>query len=190
MTVNSLLPAHYDATEHALDKVCGSRLAAIPNIANPWDENECPEVLLDNLAYQMSVDIWDWQWSASTKREVIRVSRENHRIKGTVASVRNLLRAAGYGEVNIVEGRNRAKYDGTYQYDGVKTHNNPDTWTQNVFIFDAPISNNMAQRFTEAFNNVAPARSLLHEVRYERTLKYDNEIKFNGEYKHGVYSNA
>lgn len=190
MTVNSLLPAHYDVTEHALEKTCGTRLAGIPDIANPWSVDDCPTELLDHLAYQVSVDIWDWNWSASTKREVIRVTPEIHRIKGTVESIKSLCRAAGYGEVDIIQGRNRAKYDGTYQYDGVKTHNDPDTWAQNVFIFNTPISNGMADRFTEAFNNVAPARSTLYELRYESTLKYDGEIKFNGEYKYGVYSNA
>ncbi|ODS22901.1 phage tail protein I [Candidatus Endobugula sertula] len=151
MTVNSLLPAHYDTTEHALDKTCGTRLADIPDIADPWNVDECPEELLNHLAYQVSVDIWDWNWPPSTKREVISVSLENHRIKGTVASIKNLLRAASYGEVDIIEGRNRAKYDGTYKYDGVKTHDDPDTWPQNVFIFNTPISNGMAQRFITAF---------------------------------------
>lgn len=190
MTINSILPNHYSDTELALDVVFAERLAAIPDMGNPWDVGECPDELLDHFAYQVSVDIWDWNWPPSTKREVISVSLEDHRIKGTVASVRNLLRAAGYGEVTIIEGRNRAKYDGTYKYDGTKTHDDPDTWAQNVFIFDTPISNSMAKRFIAAFNNVAPARSTLHQLRYERTLKHDGEIKFNGEYKYGVYSNG
>jgi len=190
MTVNSLLPAHFDQTEHAMDKTVGTRLGAIRDIEDPWNEDVCPEELLDHLAYQMSVDIWEPNWPAQTKRAVIKASKEVHIIKGTVKSIRVLLKAAGYGEARIIEGRNYSKYDGTYKYDGVKTYGDKSTWTQNIFIFSQSISNKQAARFTELFNNVAPARSILHEIRYNRTIHHDGEIKYNGEFKYGVFSNA
>ncbi len=186
----SLLPPNATGFEKALE-VSGAQYNHLPiDIKKLWNPDECPEAFLPWLAWSLSVDFWDEKWPPQIKRGVIKKSIEVHEIKGTPKSIKIMLEAAEYGEVNIVEGRYRAKADGTYKADGVKTAGNINAWAQSVFIFTQAISNRMATNFLQLFNSTAPAHSELHEIRFHRTLKADGEIKANGEYKAGAFINA
>lgn len=56
-------------------------------IATIWDPWKCPASLLPWLAWAVSVDVWNPDWSEIEKRREIAASPEIHRIKGTRQAV-------------------------------------------------------------------------------------------------------
>ncbi|RDH41661.1 phage tail protein I [Zooshikella ganghwensis] len=70
------------------------RVSVIP--ARPdiiWKPDLCPESVLPWLAWSLSVDEWDENWTTEIKRQVIKSSIETHLIKGTRKSIRLVLDA-------------------------------------------------------------------------------------------------
>ncbi|WP_232695865.1 phage tail protein I [Yersinia kristensenii] len=53
-----------------------------------WDPWQCPVTLLPYLAWALSVDRWDFNWSEATKRHVIASSFFIHQHKGTISALR------------------------------------------------------------------------------------------------------
>lgn len=75
-----------------------ARLAAVPvTFANVWDPATCPADLLPWLAWGLSIDVWDPDWSEEFKRLMIAEAIPRQRRKGTVAAVREVLDAFGVG---------------------------------------------------------------------------------------------
>lgn len=60
----------------------------IRSLPNPMT---CPIALLPYLAWALSVDEWDNQWSEHVKRQVVADSVQVHRIKGTLRSVKQAI---------------------------------------------------------------------------------------------------
>lgn len=71
----------------------GAIPAALKGLVNA---DTCPRHLLTWLAWSLSVDIWDNQWSENRKREVIRSAIDVHRYKGTSGAIVKALTAMGY----------------------------------------------------------------------------------------------
>lgn len=92
-----LLPSNATPLERALADVDGTRLLATPTsfIASLWDPATCPALLLPYLAWALSVDVWNPDWSEATKRAVIAASPAVHRRKGTRAAVEDAVGALG-----------------------------------------------------------------------------------------------
>lgn len=67
------------------------------------DPNKCPMDLIPWLAWAMSVDVWDNNWSEDTKRNVVRESFQVHKIKGTLGSLKRALAAFVYADIVIEE---------------------------------------------------------------------------------------
>ncbi|HGG5279756.1 TPA: phage tail protein I [Salmonella enterica subsp. enterica serovar Senftenberg] len=59
------------------------------------DSERCPESLLPWLAWAMSVDRWDSDWPEETKRQVIADSCRIHKLKGTIAALRQTVEPFG-----------------------------------------------------------------------------------------------
>lgn len=97
----SLLPANATAFETALEHA----LALITEIPNPidtlWDPWTCPAQFLPWLAWQYSVDYWRTDWPEPVKRQVVAVSYEVHRIKGTLPAIKQGIAGLGI-EADIV----------------------------------------------------------------------------------------
>jgi phage tail P2-like protein len=93
----SLLPMNANALEQSIEQVSHfSPSKTIPDyVAKHWDPATCPEQLLPWLAWSLSVDEWDEQWSAETKRALIQESVTIHKHKGTVGSVKRALASLG-----------------------------------------------------------------------------------------------
>jgi phage tail P2-like protein len=99
-----LLPHNATAFERAFDAVSADRwdgldVDAIPRFRDPW---ECPSHLLNFLAFERSVDIWDVDWPEDKKRSVIASAPADHRKKGTLAGVRRYVEIAGGDIVQTV----------------------------------------------------------------------------------------
>lgn len=94
----SLLPPNASPLERALEAVAGARIEAVEveRLRALWTPADCPAPLLPWLAWALSVDEWDADWSEATQRAVIAASVEVHRRKGTLGAVRRALAATGY----------------------------------------------------------------------------------------------
>lgn len=95
-----LLPQNATAFEGALDAVSAGRwdgldVDVIRRFRDPW---ACPAHMLNFLAFERSVDIWDVDWPEDKKRSVIASAPADHRIKGTLGGVRRYVEIAG-GEI-------------------------------------------------------------------------------------------
>lgn len=98
----SLLPANSRPLEHALAGAT-AKLEPIPlPLDSIWDINTVPDELLPYLAYAWSVDEWNDNWTAETKRQVIRDSLWVHERKGTLGAVKRALSAMNY-DASIIE---------------------------------------------------------------------------------------
>ncbi len=73
---------------------------AVRRINNP---DQCPIEMLPWLAWAMSVDVWNNDWSPDVKRNVIRESVQVHGQKGTIGALRRALSAFLYADICIEE---------------------------------------------------------------------------------------
>lgn len=85
-----------DPWEYAIEEASGERWKnvdadLIRRFKDPWP---CPEHLLNFLAFERSVDIWDETWPVWKKRSVIASAPADHRIKGTEAGTRRYVEIA------------------------------------------------------------------------------------------------
>jgi phage tail P2-like protein len=88
---NSLLPPNATRLERALEAGAG-RLTPIVTPAESIDDPAtCPAELLPWLAWGLSVDAWDAEWSEADKRSAVATSIEMHRRKGTRLSVETVV---------------------------------------------------------------------------------------------------
>ena len=71
-------------------------------IATIWDPWRCPAALLPWLAWALSVDVWDKDWSEDRKRRMIAAAPMVHRLKGTRGAVHRALEAFNL-ESRIIE---------------------------------------------------------------------------------------
>lgn len=98
----ALLPPNATPVELALDALT-SRIdrIAVP-LRDLWSAERCPIELLPWLAYALSIDSWNTDWSEGIKRAVVADAIAIQRMKGTAASVRRVVQAFG-GQIAIRE---------------------------------------------------------------------------------------
>lgn len=91
-TERDLLPPNAPMLVRGLAAAAVADLAAVDlPLAALWDPDTCPMPVLPWLAWALSVDSWDPDWSDSTKRAAVASSIAEHREKGTRASVEAVL---------------------------------------------------------------------------------------------------
>ncbi|MFK7866218.1 MAG: phage tail protein I [Alphaproteobacteria bacterium] len=90
----TILPPNATPLERAAEQATATRIEAIPvPIENLINVDHCPAGFLPFLAWGLSVEDWDSDWSDNIKRQVIKSSFAIHKIKGTVAAVEMALNA-------------------------------------------------------------------------------------------------
>lgn len=88
---NSLLPPNATRLERAAEAAT-ARIGDVPYPIEPLlDPYRIPAEWLPWLAWGLSVDSWDEDWSEQAKRDAVAGSIALHRIKGTRASVETVL---------------------------------------------------------------------------------------------------
>lgn len=98
-TQESILPPNATPQEQATSGAIG-RISDVPvPIRSLWNPDTCPASLLPWLAWGLSVDDWNADWTEAQKRNVIRSSVETHRQKGTIGAVRRVADSFGLGIV-------------------------------------------------------------------------------------------
>ncbi|WP_343560416.1 phage tail protein I [Kiloniella sp. b19] len=85
----TLLPPNSTALERSLD-LSQNRITNLPvgDIRKLWNAWDCPVQFLPALAWQVSVDYWDPNWSEFVQRQVIDAAFRIHRIKGTTGAIK------------------------------------------------------------------------------------------------------
>lgn len=99
--MKTLLPPNSTKLEKNLTEA-GQEVFDQPSIRVIKNIDQVPAQYLPFLAYQKSVDYWDNEWQDSLKRQVIKSSKEQHKIKGTAAAIKRALEPFGY-EVKLIE---------------------------------------------------------------------------------------
>lgn len=92
MSTECLLPPNATPLETGLARL-GQRLSAVElPIADLWNPQTCPLPALPWLAWTLSVDSWDTDWTEERKRAITAGAIAAQRRKGSVAVVREALR--------------------------------------------------------------------------------------------------
>ena len=87
----TLLPPQATKLERAVEAAFG-QLAEVPlPIRDQWNPATCPAALLPFLAFGVSIDFWDTNWTEAEKRTAIAGAIDAQRRKGTPASLRDVL---------------------------------------------------------------------------------------------------
>jgi phage tail P2-like protein len=104
---SELLPPNASQTSRALADAFGQELdIPVPNYTL-WDPQSCPANILPWLAWSLSVDEWDDNWTEEQKRDAISASVTVHRQKGTIGALKRALQAIGY-DVEVDEDTGQA----------------------------------------------------------------------------------
>jgi len=188
MNTPSLLPPNATSQERAME-ASTARLAEVPvPVAKLWQPHTCPAALLPWLAWTLSVDEWDGDWSDEQQRRSIAMSVAIHKTKGTLGSIRRVLAAAGYGDAVILEGLDAERYDGAVNYSGSHFYGQDEThWAMYRVYLSRPITIAQAAQVRRLLEHTAPARCHLAGLHYTQALNlYDSTITYDNQYTHGV----
>ncbi len=184
----SVLPPNSTKLERALEQVAAKALDLPIIIKELHNPDTCPAQLLPWLAWSLSVDEWDKDWSEEHQRNIIKESRQVHREKGTKASIRRILASIGFTDIRITAGLNAGKYNGQIKYDGSHYHGNDTAFGSFYRIhLNHPITVEQAKQVRRILNKTAPARCSLKGLHYEQAqATYNGVITYDGNYNYGV----
>ena len=130
-----------------LERQAALALAQIQRVPIPlrqlWNPDTCPTPLLPYLAWSLSVDRWDSNWSDATKRAAIRASFFIHSRKGTLGALRRVVEPLGY-LIEIIEWWQTAP-------EGV-----PGTFALKVGVLETGITEEMYQELTFLIDDAKP----------------------------------
>lgn len=184
-TRDALLPPNQTELEGATGQAMQASVspAVLRTLWNPWT---CPAHLLPWLAWALSVDEWDDSWQEHTRRQVIAQSLDVHRAKGSVASVRRALAAAGYPYAVLDEVRNGCLHDGSAIRDGWHLRGGSTPHVYRVRL-NGLITVGQAAQIRRILATTAPARSHLHSLDFRGAVFLHNKFAVrDGSYIRGV----
>lgn len=99
---NEYLIPHGSPLERRLESIQGRVDDSAPLVAKQWKPESVRPDLLPWLAWGMSVDAWSDDWTDKEKAAVVRSSIKFHRLKGTLAGIREAIRLGGGEYVRII----------------------------------------------------------------------------------------
>lgn len=184
----ALLPPSAKPSLKVIEAVMAERTIGIEApIATLWNPETCPANILPWLAWALSVDNWDANWSEGTKRNAIAASVAIHRRKGTVRAVKDALAAAGYGDAELIERHGWERHDGTNLRDGSINRSVPDHWAEYRVRLARPITVDQAAQVRAILASAAPARCRLKALEFTQALHlHNNTITRDGSYTRGI----
>lgn len=139
-------------TAKAIEENLNMASRLIPMTAVYARIDELPESVLDALAWQLHVDVYDEDMSLAQKRKLVKNAIKDHKYKGTTWAVKSVV------EVIL----NYAKVEEWYEYGGSPFH-------FRVSGESGPIPNgDKLQRLVDAINEVKNVRSWLDGVSFQR----------------------
>lgn len=139
-------------TAKAIEENLNMASRLIPMTAVYARIDELPESVLDALAWQLHVDVYDEDMSLAKKRKLVKNAIKDHKYKGTPCAVKSVV------EMLL----NYAKVEEWYEYGGSPFH-------FRVSGESGPIPNgDKIQRLVDAINEVKNVRSWLDGVSFQR----------------------
>ena len=112
--MNSLLPPGSTPLERRLAQTCSGISDLQVPLRDLWNPATCPVSFLPYLAWALSVDRWDKNWSEQTKRQVIKASWLVHRQKGTISALRRVVEPFGF-LLRVIEWWQSGEEPGTFK---------------------------------------------------------------------------
>lgn len=184
---DTLLPPNASPQEVATD-LATARIAEVPvPLDTLWNPLTCPLSVLPWLAWALSIDEWEAGWAEDRRRATIAQAVSVHRRKGTLASVRAVLVAAGLGTATITENFGRKFYDGTRSHDGFFDHSEADHWAEYRVFLDRPVSIAQSAQVRRLLAAAAPLRSRLKALDFTAVANlYDAALLHDGAFTHGA----
>jgi len=186
--MNSLLPNNATELERAAESL-SSRISVLPvTIDTLWSPMSCPAEYLPWLAWAVSVDDWDTNWSEIQKRNAINESIYIHQTKGTIGSIKRALSALGYFDAEVVEGGGGFFLDGKQKLDGsARIGDGSFKWFQYQVFLSAPVTIKTAELIKKILASVAPQRCELVGLNYTQALNnLDGTWQLDGTFTLGV----
>ncbi len=164
----SLLPCNASSFEKSIERVCKPDLSSpIRHLLTP---RLCPLDLLHIMALTLQVDSWDESWSHEAKVHTLEDAFNVHRMRGTPASIRRVLKNAGYGDARLEEAPSSSE-----------------NWFQYQVYMTQPITIRQAKQVAAMLNDAAPLHCELVGLNFEEvTFLYDSSIDHDGEYAYGA----
>ena len=197
MTATTLLPTSATELQQALDVVTAQSTALnhqlVRQSRDPW---LCDARLLPWQAWENSIadaEGWVFAEGESEKRAIIANYIQKHEQKGTPASIRQLFRDLGLGEIDIIEDIGKSRYNGAVTHNGDYIHGSTGgTWaTYSIIVKERPITNNQAEFLKTMLRGIAPARCELKQITYTRVpIRYNALANYDGLYNHGAINNG
>ncbi|RKF36152.1 phage tail protein I [Paraburkholderia fungorum] len=183
---DALLPANQTPLETALAIVMAPRVD--PEILRTlWDADRCPAGWLPWLAWALAVDGWELAESDDARRALIKAAIPLHQKRGTPWAIREVIRRLGFGEVDLVEGRNVRRRDGTALYNGDWVHGRDrGEWAQYIVRLRQPVTRDQADNLKAVLERYAPQRSELYKLDYTAApLRRNGVGRYDGQYNRG-----
>ena len=190
---NSLLPTSATELQHAMDFLTEKSTTLshqlVSQSRDPW---LCDARFLPWLAWERSIDDaegWIFAEGESEKRAIIANYIQKHEQKGTPASIRQLFRDLGLGEIDIIEDVGKIRYDGKLTHNGDYIHGSAGgSWaTYSIIIKTKPITNEQAEFLKEILRGIVPVRCELRQITYTRVaIRYNNTATYDGTYNYGA----
>lgn len=183
-TPDTLLPPSSTALERALARNTGrfNPQAIVPTL---WNPATCPAAVLPFLAWALSVDEWDHQWSEEKKRAICAAAREIHRKKGTPLAIRRALASVGQDDAELIERSDYIRCDGSTIANGDRSCGG--VWAsyrvrllRSITVGDAYLTKRMLQ---------ASGRNAVHLQAIDfsaAAFRCDGTITCNGDYSCGA----
>ena len=139
----SLLPSGSTPLERAATEAMAEAVALKVPLRDLWSPDRCPLPLLPYLAWALSVDRWDQNWSEKTKRAVIKASFFVHKRKGTINAIRRVVEPLGY-IIELIEWWQTAP------------RGTPGTFALKVGVLDTGITEEMYQELERLIDDAKP----------------------------------
>ncbi|MFP7610151.1 phage tail protein I [Serratia quinivorans] len=153
---NTLLPPSAGAWMRHTETVTARLSAITVALRTLWTPTVCPVELLPYLAWALSVDRWDKNWTAAEKRKAITDAYFIHRRKGTIAAVRRAIEAMGY-TMSISE---------WWLNEGI-----PGTFSLVVDVSETGISDKARQELERVINDTKPVSRHMNGLSISNTAK-------------------
>jgi len=146
----SLLPPNSTPLELAAEASMALAYDLPVDIDTLWSAERCPIELLPYLAWALSVDIWNTNWTEAVRRKVVATAVYVHKHKGTPAGIKAALNALDLG-VSISE---------WFEYGG-----DPFTFKADVVVTSRGLTEAEFQDIIDVIASTKNARSHLTELR-------------------------
>ena len=183
--MGSALPPNVTPLEEAIEAMALALDLAV-DLAQLMSPERCPEAFLPFLAWHLSVDDWSNDWSLPTRRAIVRRAVEVHRTRGTLASVKAALLAAGFADAKVYETGSAIRYDGTHTHDGSIDYQPGGHWAEFQVRVPRPMTVEQAAEVRRVVERAAPLRCHLTELSYPLAQSiYDGAARYDGSRTYG-----